>query len=99
MGGVLQKKKGTYIQRTPPPVPLGITPTFRPWTHTPDDSYIYQLSLVLATATVSSVSIVSAQNNRVAWKQHAAMEAYLPILSDVRHVDRGSEQSSAINLA
>ena len=28
-------------------------PTFRPWTHTSDDSYIYQLSLVLATATVS----------------------------------------------
>ena len=31
----------------------GITRTFRPWTHTSDDSYIYQLSLVLATATVS----------------------------------------------
>ena len=30
-----------------------ITPTFRPCTHTSDDSYIYQLSLVLATATVS----------------------------------------------
>ena len=28
-------------------------PTFRPWTHTSDDSYMYQLSLVLATATVS----------------------------------------------
>ena len=27
--------------------------TFRPWTHTSDDSYIYQLSLVVATATVS----------------------------------------------
>ena len=25
--------------------------TFRPWTHTSDDSYIYQLSLVVATAT------------------------------------------------
>ena len=25
----------------------------RPWTHTSDDSYIYQLSLVVATATVS----------------------------------------------
>ena len=34
-------------------MPLAITPTFRPWTHTSDDSYIYQLSLVLATATVS----------------------------------------------
>ena len=26
---------------------------FRRWTHTSDDSYIYQLSLVVATATVS----------------------------------------------
>ena len=24
-----------------------------PWTHTSDDSYIYQVSLVLATATIS----------------------------------------------
>ena len=36
-----------------PAVPLAITPTFRPCTHTSDDSYIYQLSLVVATATVS----------------------------------------------
>ena len=28
---------------------------FRPWTHTSDDSYIYQLSLVVATATVSYI--------------------------------------------
>ena len=34
-------------------MPVAITPTFSPWTHTSDDSYIYQLSLVLATATVS----------------------------------------------
>ena len=34
---------------------LAITPTFSPWTHTSDDSYIYQLSLVLATAAVSLV--------------------------------------------
>ena len=27
--------------------------TFRPWTHTSDDSYIYQLSLVVAAATAS----------------------------------------------
>ena len=39
----------------PPAVPLAITPTVSPWTHTSDDSYIYQLSLVLATATVSCV--------------------------------------------
>ena len=37
----------------PPAVTLAITRTFRPWTHTSDDSYIYQLSLVVATATVS----------------------------------------------
>ena len=37
----------------------GITWTFRPWTHTSDDSYTYQLSLVVATATVSfHVSLV-----------------------------------------
>ena len=34
-------------------MPLAITPTFSPWTRTSDDSYIYQLLLVLATATVS----------------------------------------------
>ena len=45
-------KKGT-TGSLPPAVPLAITPTFSPWTHTSDDSYIYQLSLVLATATVS----------------------------------------------
>ena len=39
-----------------PAVPLAITPTFSPWTHTSDDSYIYQLSLVLATAIVSLVA-------------------------------------------
>ena len=37
----------------PPTVHPAITPTFSPWTHTSDDSYIYQLSLFLATATVS----------------------------------------------
>ena len=35
----------------------GITRTFRPRTHTSDDSYIYQLSLVVATATVSYLYI------------------------------------------
>ena len=33
-------------------------PTFRPWTHTSDDSYIYQLSLVVATATAVSFSFL-----------------------------------------
>ena len=37
----------------PPAVPLVITPTFSPWTRTSDDSYFYQLSLILATATAS----------------------------------------------
>ena len=37
----------------PPAVPLAITPTSRRWTHTADDSYFYQLSLVVAAATVS----------------------------------------------
>ena len=32
-------------------VVVRMIPTFRPWTHTSDDSYIYQLSLVVATAT------------------------------------------------
>ena len=45
------QKRG--LPALPPAVPLAITPTFSPWTHTSDDSYIYQLSLVLATATVS----------------------------------------------
>ena len=40
----------------PPAVPLAITPTFRPWTYTSDDSYIYQLSLVVSTATVSFIN-------------------------------------------
>ena len=34
-------------------MPLAITRTNGRWTHTSDDSYIYQLSLVLATATIS----------------------------------------------
>ena len=47
----LQQKSPTGS--LPPAVPVAITPTFSPWTHTSDGSYIYQLSLVLATATVS----------------------------------------------
>ena len=45
--------KNSTTGSLPPAVPLAITPTFSTWTHTSDDSYIYQLSLVLATATVS----------------------------------------------
>ena len=49
----------------PPAVPLAITPTSRPWTHTSDDNYIYQLSLVLATATVSLVRAAVARQARM----------------------------------
>ena len=57
-----------------------MTRTFCPWTHTSDDSYIYQLSLVVATATVSLIFITQAdlhvrpristniQNNEL-WKE------------------------------
>ena len=50
----------------PPAVPLAITPTFRPWTHTSDDNYLYQLSLVLATATVSYGYFVGLHGNPMA---------------------------------
>ena len=53
-----QLKKST-TGSLPPAVPLAITPTFSPWTHTSDDCYIYPLSLVLATATVSFHSFFS----------------------------------------
>ena len=44
-------------------------PTFRPWTHTSDDSYIYQLSLVVATATVSSLFFICAAIKKLlAWR-------------------------------
>ena len=43
----------------------GITRTFRPWTHTSDDSYIYQLSLVVATATVSFYFMTIAFTNLI----------------------------------
>ena len=52
----LQQKSPTGS--LPPAAPVAITPTFSPWTHTSDDSYIYQLSLVLATATVSYTSYI-----------------------------------------
>ena len=38
-----------------PAVPVAITPTFSPWTHTSDDSYIYQLSLVVATNCIFKI--------------------------------------------
>ena len=45
-------------------VVVRMIPTFRQWTHTSDDSYIYQLSLVVATATVSySINFVSFLRN------------------------------------
>ena len=59
-------------------MPLAITPTFSPRTHTSDDSYIYQLSLVLATAIVSFV-----------WKDNFAASRFhchrykRPVLNDI----------------
>ena len=41
--------------------------TFRPWTHTSDDSYIYQLSLVVATATVPGIFYMYHGNHIVRW--------------------------------
>ena len=42
---------------------------FHPWTHTSDDSYMYQLSLVVATATVFSnnISKVSIRYPTLIW--------------------------------
>ena len=50
--GSLPMAKKSPTGSLPPAVPVAITPTFRPWTHTSDDSYFCQLSLVVATATV-----------------------------------------------
>ena len=36
--------------------------TLRPWTHTSDDRYIYQLSLVVATATVSLILSINSDH-------------------------------------
>ena len=36
-------------------VPLAMTRTNGPWTYTSNDSYMYQLSLVVATASISLV--------------------------------------------
>ena len=38
-------------------MPLAITPTFSPWTHTSDGSYIYQLSLVFSDSYCIFTSI------------------------------------------
>ena len=52
----------------PPAVPLAITPTFRPWTRTSDDSYMYQLSLVVATATTVYYYIDRMSTDYLIWK-------------------------------
>ena len=54
--------KNSTTGSLPPAVPLAITPTFSPWTHTSDDIYIYQLSLVLATAIASFLARFSPFN-------------------------------------
>ena len=53
---IVQLCRYLFIRRW---VVVRMIPTFRPWTHTSDDSYMYQLSLVVATATVSSISVIS----------------------------------------
>ena len=62
--------KDTPTGSLPPVVPLAITHhTYTPkgpWTHASDDRYIYQLSLDLATATLSSPQIVASRYG-VAW--------------------------------
>ena len=55
-------------------------PTFRPWTHTSDDSYIYQLSLVVATATVSYVPAYDTYSVRI--KHDTASELLYILISD-----------------
>ena len=58
--GIRRQKSITYVRY--------VTDTYvvvRPWTHTSDDSYIYQLSLVVATATVSYLHILYLQDTCV----------------------------------
>ena len=60
-----------------PAVPVAITPTFSPWTHTSDDSYIYQLSLVLSLLFfgVSYLAFRTLRNTKTPFKKMA-----LPLL-------------------
>ena len=58
-------------------MPLAITPTFRPWTHTSDDSYFYQLSLVVATATVSFILAVQRSFTVVVKPSQVSMMHYV----------------------
>ena len=43
--------------------------TFRPWTYTSDDSYMYQLSLVVSTANVSYICLADVELWRCWWLQ------------------------------
>ena len=61
---------------------------FRPWTHTSDDSYIYQLSLVVATATVSLSS--SCQKIRLYGNLQWIFALLLLSLPPSRNSDPGS---------
>ena len=61
--GISRQKSITYVRY--------VTDTYvmvRPWTHTSDDSYMYQLSLVVATATVSYLHILYLQDTCVYYK-------------------------------
>ena len=59
-----------------PAVPVAITPTFSPWTHTSDDSYIYQLSLVLATAIASYFFYVAPSVRGYGYHGHPFLRAF-----------------------
>ena len=60
-----------------------ITPTFSPWTHTSNDSYIYQLSLVVATATVSSYVYVCDERAELLRFAHDQKSCYLGVVCDL----------------
>ena len=62
--------------------PIMRAPTFSPWAHRSDDSYIYQLSLVLATA---SVSLKHSHAYRQP-AQHSSQSTPLPCFSSSRYM-------------
>ena len=50
-----------------------------PWTHTSDDSYIYQLSLVLATVTISYLILI-ASAPKLVFNIHTFCKSHVGIL-------------------
>ena len=74
-----------FFSLLPPPVPLAITPTFRPCTHTSDDSYMYQLSLVVATATVSSTTKYVSRHSQPQFHRMIGVPSPLSLTLPSRH--------------